>query len=114
MTRGTDRRFKDTTAQDDFADGTVVDGVFRWNSNNAVPHEDMLEDFVDAGLMTQSQLEFSVNARKADMQVFAKQYREQQAKRSAEQIAEERFGARAAHGEGVTLVNVITGEKWTT
>ena len=31
-----------------------------------------------------------------------------------EQIAEERFEARAAHGPGVELVNVITGEKYTT
>jgi hypothetical protein len=33
---------------------------------------------------------------------------------SAEQIAEERFEARAAMGPGVEMVNIITGERYTT
>lgn len=35
--------------------GKIVDGVYRWNSNNRVPFQDMLADFVNNGLMTKEQ-----------------------------------------------------------
>jgi hypothetical protein len=42
------------------------------------------------------------------------QYIEAQANRTPEQIREARAAARAAHGPGVKLVNVVTGEEFTT
>ena len=45
---------------------------------------------------------------------FLKEYRTAQLNRSAEQIREERWEARAAFGPGETIVNMITGEKYTT
>ena len=41
-------------------------------------------------------------------------YRQAQATRTPEQIAEERFEARAAMGPGVDMVNMFTGERYTT
>ena len=37
---------------DQFAEGRVVYGIYRWNSNNRIPFEDMLADFVNHGLIT--------------------------------------------------------------
>jgi hypothetical protein len=42
------------------------------------------------------------------------EYKQAQLRRTPEQIAEERAEARAAHGPGVKLVNVFTGESYTT
>jgi len=42
------------------------------------------------------------------------EYRVAQSQRSPEQIAEERFEALAAYGPGETVVNIITGEQFTT
>ena len=39
-------------------------------------------------------------------------YRQAQAERTPEQIAEERMEARAAMGPGVDMVNMFTGEKF--
>ena len=41
-------------------------------------------------------------------------YREAQRQRTPEQIAEERAEARAAVGPGVKMVNILTGETYTT
>ena len=41
-------------------------------------------------------------------------YREAQRQRTPEQIAEERAEARAAMGPGVKMVNILTGETYTT
>ena len=45
---------------------------------------------------------------------WIQKYKEAQAARTPEQIAEQQAEARAAHGPGVELVNVITGEKYIT
>ena len=42
------------------------------------------------------------------------EYREAQQNRTPEQIAEERYEARAAMGPGVEMVNMFTGETYTT
>jgi hypothetical protein len=39
------------------------------------------------------------------------EYRKAQAKRTPEQLAEEAFELRAAFGEGVEVVNVVTGKR---
>lgn len=50
-------------------------------------------------------------ARDAHMDAFLKEYRTAQARRTPEQLAEERFEMRAAFGKGVKVVNVFTGEE---
>lgn len=42
------------------------------------------------------------------------EYRANQARRTPEEIEQQRLEARAAHGPGVELVNIITGERYTT
>lgn len=53
-------------------------------------------------------------ARDAQTTAFLAEYRRAQAARTPEQIAEERFEARAAFGPGVNVVNVFTGEGYRT
>jgi hypothetical protein len=55
-------------------------------------------------------VEASKAAREVDNARFIEQYIKGQASRTEEQLAEERFEARAAFGPGEKLVNVITGE----
>lgn len=95
--------------------GTKIDwhfdgNVVRWNSNNRVPFDDVLTTL---GL-TSRQLKASQAAREADNDAFFAEYHKAQANRSQEQIAEERAEARAAHGPGVRITNILTGESFTT
>ena len=96
---------------ENFNSATVVGNVVRWNSNNSVPFGDMLNDYRTLGLIDDVQVEASNKARVVDTDKVLAVYRKAQALRTDEQIAEERYEARAAHGPGVELVNVITGER---
>jgi hypothetical protein len=93
-----------------FEDATVKGGVVRWNSNNNVPFEDMLTDFAEAGFIPFVTVGTSLEAREVDNKAFFAEYRKAQANRSEEQIAEERFEARAAFGAGEKITNIFTGE----
>lgn len=97
-----------------FEDATVKGGVVRWNSNNNVPFEDMLTDFAEAGFIPFVTIGTSLEAREVDNKAFFAEYRKAQANRTEEQIAEQRFEARAAMGPGVEMVNIFTGERYTT
>ena len=97
-----------------FENATVKGGVVRWNSNNNVPFEDMLTDFAEAGFIPFVTIGTSLEAREVDNKAFFAEYRKAQANRTEEQIAEQRFEARAAMGPGVEMVNIFTGERYTT
>lgn len=102
--------YKQPTAADHFADAHIDGAVIRWNSNNRVPPRDIIAGMLEAGLITQLQATVSNTRRDLDTAQFLSDYRRNYKGPSNE----ERFEARAAHGPGVTLVNVITGHKWTT
>jgi hypothetical protein len=85
------------------------DQVVRWNSNNHVPFNDMLMEFLQEGLISVSQCINSNCQRDIDNSAFFKRYREEQANHVPDE--EEMFEMRAAFGEGATVVNVITGKK---
>lgn len=85
-------------------------GVYRWKSSGNVVPGDILEK---AGF-SPAALEANEVARDKQIGEFLTSYVEAQKNRSPEQIAEERFEARAAMGPGVDMVNIVTGEKWTT
>jgi hypothetical protein len=96
-----------------YADANVSnDGVARWKSNNAVPPADIVavwaanDKYVDVAACDA--------ARDVDTARFFAEYRAAQRRRTPEQIAEERAMARGAHGPGVELVNVLTGERYRT
>jgi hypothetical protein len=100
---------------DDPADHMTVmtkdcDGVYRWNANDRVPPKDIMDLM---GLDADETL-LHDTARDIDTDKHLAAYREAQATRTPEQISEEMAEARAAHGPGVTLVNVVTGHKYTT
>lgn len=86
-----------------------AEGVIRWDSNQQVPPEDCLDLAQHIGLPI-NRAACDATA-KADRQAFFAAYRQARRNRTPEQIAEEAFEARAAHGPGVKLVNIITGEE---
>lgn len=91
---------------------SFVDGVMRWNSNDRVPPEEYVDMAIKEGYPVDKAK--CDAARSVDLKAFLASYRKAQAERSPEQIAEQRMEARAAMGEGVKMVNIITGEKYTT
>ena len=104
----------DETARKRFSDATVTAGVVRWNSNNSVPPQDVLEQWASLGLPFD--LKKSVAARDADLTKFTAAYRKAQraAPRDPEFEAEMAFERRAAFGPGVTVVDVNSGRKYRT
>lgn len=88
------------------AEAYTDDGkVWRWCSNDHVCPLDCLDEYgIPADKAAQQA------ARDAELVAFAEQYRQNYKGPSAEERAE----ARAAHGPGVELVNVLTGRRWTT
>lgn len=97
----------------EYADTTTDEGIPRWTSNHAVPHEDVLTDWQELGLIPPITVAAALAARRLDLDAFAQRYREQMAARTPQQIAEQRAEARGAFGPGVALVNVLTGERYT-
>lgn len=86
------------------------DGILRWTDSDHVPSEGILNRL---GL-TSEEMACHTAARDADLDAYAAEYQRRQRERTAEQLAEERAEARAAHGPGVELVNVFTGERFIT
>ena len=75
---------------------------------------DAMEELEAAGLVDSTTVAVTAEARDRHTQQFLAEYRTAMANRTAEQIAEERAEARAAMGPGVEMVNVVTGERYTT
>lgn len=99
---------------ENFADAYVKDGVVYWKSNDRTPFEDMVTDFAEAGFVGFESIELTNKARSEQNKAIIAQYCNAQVNRTQEQIAEERFEARAAMGAGVKMVNIFTGERYTT
>ena len=95
-----------------FVDGAVgwimQDGEFRPLMSDAVA------ELHDAGYISSITVEATRIARDKCTQRTLAEYAEAQRNRSAEEIAEQRMEARAAMGPGVEMVNIITGETYTT
>nr|NDG05699.1 hypothetical protein [Oxalobacteraceae bacterium] len=81
----------------------------RWNSNDRVPFDDMLECFQHLGWIDLQTRENSTRARDADTAAFLAEYRANYRGPSEEELAE----ARAEFGAGATVVNVFTGHRYT-
>ena len=95
-----------------FVDGAVgwimKDGEFRPLMSDAVA------ELHDAGYISSITVEVTAIARDKYVQRTLAEYAEAQQNRTAEQIAEQRAEARAAMGPGVEMVNILTGETYTT
>jgi hypothetical protein len=97
-------------------------GVWRWKSNGAVPFPDLLERAGINGAV----LALHNTARAADTSMLISKLRMQSAQLAARRKAgletpeerdarlEQEYERRAAFGPGVQLVDVITGETFTT
>jgi hypothetical protein len=84
------------------------DGALFWKSNDRpVPMHVFKEAQLDAPATQRDCCE-------ASDREFIEAYKASQRQRSPEAIAEQRREARAAMGPGVTMVNVITGERFRT
>lgn len=83
--------------------------VVRWNSNDQVPFDDMLQNFVDAGFIDNQTRQNSNETRKQEQAVFLENYRKNYRGPSDEEL----FEMRAAFGPGETVVNVLTGDVYT-
>ena len=94
--------------QDGACGWLMADGEFRPLMSDA------MQELKDAGLVDQQTVTRTSVARDIHTTAFLKEYTIAQKNRSAEQIREERWEARAAMGAGVEMVNVITGERYTT
>jgi hypothetical protein len=82
--------------------------VFRWKeSGNVVPPDCLERAFI-------AQPPGQEAARTEEREEAFQRYRQQQANRTDAQKEAQRQEARAAHGEGTDMVNVVTGERWTT
>ena len=86
----------------------MSDGEFRPLMSDAVA------ELKDAGLICATTVTRTAVARKLYTQKTLAEYTVAQKNRTAEQIQEERWEARAAFGPGETIVNMITGERYTT
>ena len=95
-------------------DFRIENDVLIWNSNDRHPMNDLMERWLDLGLVTDVQFFDTEVARDESNALFFAEYREAQKSRTPEQIAEERFNALAAMGPDVDMVNIVTGEKWNT
>ena len=90
-----------TSKEDAYQDD---EGVWRWKSNDRVPFDDMLQDWA----VSSSTMEKCRKARDNDNEKFIKEYRERM--KDYVPSNETLYEMRAAFGEGVEVVNVITGK----
>lgn len=81
--------------------------VVRWNSNDQVPFDDMLTEFLIAGYITQQNVIDSMNARKVEQDLFLEQYVANRQKYGYSD--EEKFEMRAAFGDE-EVVDIFTGK----
>ena len=94
-----------------------TDGAIGWLMNDGEFRPlmaDAVEELKAAGLIDTATVLRTEVARKLYVEQTLAAYSVAQKNRTAEQIAEERFEARAAMGVGVSMVNILTGEKFTT
>ena len=86
----------------------MADGEFRPLMSDAVA------ELKDAGKIDATTVTRTAIARKLYTEKTIAEYTTAQKNRTAEEIAEQRFEARAAMGPGVEMVNIFTGERYTT
>ena len=91
----------------------LIHGVARWESVNRVIPDDILKEYYINEVPGFAAVEHRLTYDR-ETNAFIEEYRAHQARRTPEQIAEQRAEARTAHGQGVTLVDVISGHSYTT
>ena len=110
---------QDTYVVNKFKEGEVhfQNGAAGWLFDNGEFRplmDDAMEQLLEAGCVDQECVEETARQRDVYTEKSIAEYIEAQRNRTQEQREEERFEARAAMGEGVKMVNIITGETFTT
>ena len=90
---------------------TIENGIVRWDSNNRVPPSDMVESMIAYGHDNIDVAACDAVREEEDL-IAVQQYIEARNNMTDEQRAEEAFERRAAFGEGVEVVNVLSGERF--
>lgn len=85
-----------------------TNGVIRWNSSNNVPPNDILTEFLLAGLVTQEEVLRSISKKKEEDIAFLEAYVTRRQKYGYSD--EEKFEMRAAFGDE-EVVDIFTGKK---
>ena len=101
----------------DAGDVKTVDGAVGWIMQDGEFRplmSDALEELETAGHINSDTVAKTNSARAVYTERTLAEYRTAMANRTAEQVAEERAEARAAMGPGVDMVNMFTGERYTT
>ena len=101
-------------AVENFHNTFIKDGAIRWQSNGRCLPKECVDDLVAAFKITRATAERTTDMREIETLEFFAEYRAAQQNRSQEQIQEERAMARGAMGAGVRMVDIITGETYTT
>ena len=95
----------------------TADGAIGWLMNDGEFRplmSDAVAELKDAGCIDEATVTRTAVARKLYTERTLAEYATAQKNRTAEQIREERAEARAAMGAGVDMVNIFTGERYTT
>ena len=98
----------------DFVCGWEFEKGFHGTYEHRPLMADAMSELLEAGLITQQHVDATEAAREVSNKLAIEAYIKAQANRTPEQIAEERFEARAAVGPGEKIVNVFTGERFCT
>ena len=77
-------------------------------------NEKQVKELFEANLITEVTVKATNKAYEEHLADFFAEYAKNQANRTQEEINEQRAEARAAMGSGVEMINIITGEKYTT
>ena len=77
-------------------------------------NEEQVKELFEAKLITEVTAKATKKAYEEHKANFIAEYIKNQENRTQEEINEQRFEARAAMGSGVEMINIITGEKYTT
>lgn len=103
---------RDEQERDRLARDLVIDrdGVARWTTNGRAIPADVAATYGATGRISALTVRNTARARYRETAEFLAAYRAADRGPSAEERAE----ARAAHGAGVRLVNVLTGRAWMT
>jgi hypothetical protein len=91
-------------ANDFHMDGDIV----RWDSNNSIPFDDVLQEFYHQDMITVFQFVRSNTQRVIEVDQMLVDYRKQMENHVPDE--EELYEMRAAFGEGASVVNVVTGK----
>lgn len=118
-TKGKEGNMQDTYVVRKFKQGEVhfQNGAAGWLFDNGEFRplmDDAMEQLLEAGVVDQECVEETARQRDVYTEKSIREYIQAQRNRTQEQIAEERWEARAAMGPGVEMVNIITGERYTT